>query len=959
MADNTVLGSNLENSDGVALTEVEIVTINNSPTTSLEATDTGIRIATVQTNSEVGQTYTTNDNELATVTATPQGDIVNGVQTNVNPTPDITGEAILNTSTIEDYSFANKGLAASSIGTPQVQIPNPLHSYASYTYGLSLHLMTPNDFNAVMSSRNPIYIPTNVLVASAGKYNTSNFIRNPAFNEDFYFEDLKIATIIGITPLSRATNAIDINFTLIEPNGFTFINRLLEAATLVDSKNYLDIPYMLQIDFYGSTDDGTAMAPIPGQTKHIPIMLTGVKSKIGARGAEYRITAVPYGHKGFRESVASTPTNFQVQAATVRDFFGSGISSVDAYNTAYGNNQRIEQINKELAGATDDATKQSLQLQLGQLGDLNQVYTVKEGYANAVNGWYQYLQYKRKRSTVDTISIVVDPEIGSALVTVPEQNDTRRMANATKAEQNAARASAIGATVGGPKFTEGYYPINAGTPIDKVIESVIRTSTYITKQITDPNVDNPESIAQKLGRPLKWFKIVPKVTLGDYDYATGQYAKHYTYYVKKWTVSNKVPIAPMGKASGFVKKYDYIYTGKNSDVIDVSLDFDTLYYIQMTANKTENQETVGLKRPDYLVTDYSIPEIYPTNTVMPKRYVHFPQDIQYSGQFNGARGAKILSTGDLTRNLTGTARGDMLQVKLTILGDPTFIKQDDVFHNLTEFNSGQLLTPNGSLVMDDGELYVLLIFKSPTDYDEITGLYRNDRYSYSMFSGVYRITTVENQFSKGKFTQVLNLARLQNQPQFDDLLGGQYSQVLQFQRIDQQILNAALTPLQSISRNAAGRLLGGLGSVLAVASAAAQIAQNAQAIATGMLSTVVNNVVGRFTAAAENWARENILTPLETWFDGIKGQIGQWFDDTLFKAEIFFSGNWDAYNSEFLTCTADSFSTDLTTIAAGLSSGVALDFSLMSQEGINELITSMGLETFDIVDDSVFDALDW
>lgn len=978
MADD-IYGADVDNSTGTTLTQVEVntITTSNSPVVTLEAGDAGIRIATVQVSSEFNQDIATSD-ELATVVATTSGDVVNGVQTTANPTPSV--DDVLNTSTQEDYSIdffnANKGLGASSVGTPQTVIPNPLNNYATYTYGLSLHMMSPTNFTSIMSSGNPIYTPANVLVASAGRFNS--YLRNAAFRDtDFYFEDLKVKTVIGSV---KSHNVIDVSFTLIEPNGFTFINRLLDAATnapfvganntATDAKNYLDIPYMLQIDFFGSTDFGVPMGQIL-EPKHIPIMITGIKSKVSTKGAEYRITAVPYNHKSFQQTVASTPTNFQVKAATVRDFFGTGAASQAIYNAAFNNSARVADLNRELAAATTEAARQDIQFQLNQTTDANQVYTVNDGYANAINGWYTYLQYKRKRATADRVSIILDPAIGNCLVTMPERNDTRRMANSTNSAVQAARTALLnsaGVNTAGPQFTQGYYPVSAGMPIDKVIETVIRTSTYITSQIKDPVTDNPETMAEKLSRPLNWFKIIPRVEIGEYDYLTGEYSKHYIYHVKQWTVSNKLPVAPMGKAAGFVKKYSYMYTGQNNDVLDVTLDFDTLYYLQMTANKTENQLTTDMKRPNYLVVDNSAPEISPTNIVTPKRKVYVPQDLRDSAQFNAARDPKTLSGGDLHRSLSDVARGDMLTVKLTIIGDPTFIKQDDVFYGQNAVRNGtmfsnSLLTPNGSIITDDGELYVLLQFRTPTDYDEVTGMYRDDRYSYSMFSGVYKITTVDNVFSRGKFTQVLDLARLMDQPAYDDLLGGQYSTVYQFQRIEQQILYAALTPLQNITRNAAGRLLGSLSGVMAVVSAAQQIAQNAQAIATGMLSAVVGNAVSRVTEkignAVQGWAKEHIFTPLENWWNDISSQVGEWFDDVMFKAEMFFTGNWDSYTSEFMTCTADSFATDLTTIADRLPEGVGLDFSLMSEYSVDQLLSDLGIEAFDAVDDSVIDSLDW
>ena len=64
--------------------------------------------------------------------------------------------------------------------------------------------------------------------------------------------------------------------------------------------------------------------------------------------------------------------------------------------------------------------------------------------------------------------------------------------------------------------------------------------------------------------------------------------------------------------------------------------------------------------------------------------------------------------------------------------------------------------------MDDGELYVYVNFRSPIDYDEETGLAIpfNNRYSYSEFTGVYKIISIENTFTAGKFVQILDLVRL-------------------------------------------------------------------------------------------------------------------------------------------------------------------------------------------------------
>ena len=57
------------------------------------------------------------------------------------------------------------------------------------------------------------------------------------------------------------------------------------------------------------------------------------------------------------------------------------------------------------------------------------------------------------------------------------------------------------------------------------------------------------------------------------------------------------------------------------------------------------------------------------------------------------------------------------------------------------------------------------------DFDPVKGLAVYDSVDQSVFSGVYKIITVENEFSRGQFTQSLNLIRLFDQPGYDTIEG--------------------------------------------------------------------------------------------------------------------------------------------------------------------------------------------
>jgi hypothetical protein len=217
-----------------------------------------------------------------------------------------------------------------------------------------------------------------------------------------------------------------------------------------------------------------------------------------------------------------------------------------------------------------------------------------------------------------------------------------------------------------------------------------------------------------------------------------------------------------------------------------------------------------------------------------------------------------VDAGDLQRSLMLGAKGDMITLSLKIIGDPQFIKQDDVFMGQgLDSPSGQFLnnSSGSSLYMDGGELYVFVNFQSPVDYDETKGVadVTYSRYRYSEFSGVYKIITVDNSFSNGKFEQSLTLAKLLYDQEGKPLVPSSAAQ-----RTETALSNA-LTPTVNTAikftgpRTNISSLIPATNSSaavnLAVAGAAAlangQGGSFLQAIGAQVAGSLINNVVGR------------------------------------------------------------------------------------------------------------------
>jgi hypothetical protein len=630
---------------------------------------------------------------------------------------------------------------------------NVLHQYPSYIYGLSLHLLNPTEYNNIVAG-NP-YVPGRVLVASAGRYNNvsgaKQFIRSPYFAEDFYFNNFNMTTVIGTNATSRNTNAIEFAFTLLEPYGMTLINRLLDQANdpVMQCDNYLDMIYLLQIDFFASNDAGEIVGIIPDTTKRFPIKITQMNIKAGVQGSEYQIQAVPYNHSAFELTTVSTPANFEVVAGSVGEFFQGG--------TATNSQSQVT------------------------------------SYTGAMNGWQNNLSQDNKIGVPDTYNFNIDPVIAQSSFTSGKAVSARDTSMASTNDTNAIRQSNLGNPTSSFSSQSRTFSINAGTSVDKVVDYAIRNSDYIQNQIAIPDGVDPQTYlqqkSQNADQPLNWYKIVPTVAVGPFDPVRKIYSRNITYHVQPYTIYNvKSDVAPQGKATQFVKSYNYIYTGKNDDVLDFEINFNTLYYTAQTAYRSALSDI--FKSPDTNTQSKNSASqnasiyqgaVQNSNSVMPM--VVKPQVYNAKARATGGgMTAKSVAVADLEDSLMTASTADMLNVQLKILGDPQFIKQDDCFYTPAALAAGvsadPRLTPNGSLRTDYGEIYVLLTFRTPIDLDENTGLMNfGPKYRTSLFSGLYRVLTVTSEFQGGQFVQTLNIIRLPNQAAYDYITQNQLADV--------------------------------------------------------------------------------------------------------------------------------------------------------------------------------------
>jgi hypothetical protein len=259
-------------------------------------------------------------------------------------------------------SSVNASLNSSAATNPITPKPNVLDQYASYTYSLSLYLITPKQFNELQGVQ-PNFNSWLLLLQSGGTQNNPSPSSNPTsgrspfFNLDYYMDNLVLESKpVGGNNLAH--NVSNISFTVVEPSGITFPNAMAQAVQNLYKQNnivgkdgttpaYLAADYVMVVRFYGYNDAGelvqagTTNANGAGSgnqqgaagfsqgaviTKYYPFNITKFEFRLANRSLEYLIRGRPHGYYlGASAMRGSVPVQLNLVGKTVQDILaGTG-----------------------------------------------------------------------------------------------------------------------------------------------------------------------------------------------------------------------------------------------------------------------------------------------------------------------------------------------------------------------------------------------------------------------------------------------------------------------------------------------------------------------------------------------------------------------------------------------------------------------------------------------------------
>jgi hypothetical protein len=702
---------------------------------------------------------------------------------------------------------------------------NILHNFASYTYRITLFFLTSKDYNQLCASPKT-FVPKYSLISSSGGFNTTMYdlvaeetrtgsanynvtTRHPDFQTDFFIDNLSIDTVVGLNAKTKASNAVGIGFTITEPYGLSLLDRLLSACETSEdaATNYMTQPYLLQVDLLSNPSDEETAGQLANNvivSKKIAIKLIEMKIKPTGSGTTYAVRAIPYNHAAFEITTASLPVPINVVASTVGEFF-SGENNEETVklfsDQVKAEEERIESEIQKITSNRPDTyfwvnRKPTEEQIANERRALKQgiIYSVKN-LAAAYNTYMESIAKQKKLANQVPVKIafnIPDDIIAKALIV--NEFDSSTTDTGMKSTDTAVNKPDSTGFKKKQNFT-----LREGTSIIEVIDMVVTRSEYIKKQLknrgtqqnqTDAaneyNGNTNRSETQTSSEQLNWFKIVPTVVLNDFDGSTNNYSKTVLYSVLPYVAANTyhpnfAQINSSNVKDFTVRTYNYLYTGLNQDIIKLDIDFDTSFYTLITTKGEQVERVATHADTDFEDIDKKKDTYQQTgnNTNNPPVTKAFSGSNKQSVATSKASDPDEQVIADLKTSIYTRQRGDALNIKLQIIGDPAFIKQDDIFYNpgspdeyadfisnRTSNNSKTPIGQNGQILFDAEQVYIELNVKNAIDINDSIGIVNkqdilmNGRTTNGTFSGIYKVLTVSSQFSRGQFTQTLDLVRI-------------------------------------------------------------------------------------------------------------------------------------------------------------------------------------------------------
>lgn len=402
-------------------------------------------------------------------------------------------------------------------------IQNPLNVFSTYSYNVALYQVHPRDLGELDRNLTP-----GSFISGGQSDARAILIADNSQESRYNITNVEQVFSLGYGQVRTAfANKFDI--TIQEPNGTTFLESLVLSARRLGIENHVQARYIMEITFNGRNENNR---PEKYRDKfYYPVVILNTSVQIDHGGSTYNISAVENSTNAYSylENVIKDQITFE--ASTVGEF--------------------IEEFEKKM----EDALRNRYLL------DRNAAYPDKYEitFAEDISEWKEW-KFQQAGDSLDVTGVSL-MENGSLHFVIPN-----------------------------------------GSNITDVIGMALQcTEEY--KKI--PTLDGGFARADGSGKPatsdlskLKLFyKVIGDVKYGKFDPLRNDYVKTLSYKVVKYIMPDAIidsteytksitdvnvqkrRLQNLVDAGLLRKRYDYLYTGMNTEVMSLDIRLDNTYYI--------------------------------------------------------------------------------------------------------------------------------------------------------------------------------------------------------------------------------------------------------------------------------------------------------------------------------------------------------------------------------------------
>ncbi len=347
----------------------------------------------------------------------------------------------------------------------------------------------------------------------------------------FAIGDVEITDAISANFRNRSNMTTGLRIQIVEPYSLTLPDKMFQASQALGVRNWRLAPFLLQLEFRYIKSDGSLYTPSGTQklVKVYQLLITEFDAQLTDVGTKYDVQAGVKGNLGFRDAYQILPQTHRVEV--------TGAEADRQFGVAYGDNR---------------------------------VGTFFRNLGNKISDMYVELREKNitgHKLPLMIYKFIVEPDLAKEEINfVPTANSRRNSFTV-------------------PQSTTGEILVSRGISVSALVDDLLAS------------LKNPNFFIQNMdeGGLIKIPAIECVTRNVGWDLLTNDYVREFTFFIRLKRSNRPVPTSQYGQAvqsdpnlqqsrmqevsKNLKKRYDYFYTGLNTEIINCDIKFNQMHII--------------------------------------------------------------------------------------------------------------------------------------------------------------------------------------------------------------------------------------------------------------------------------------------------------------------------------------------------------------------------------------------